>query len=519
MATQSNQGTSSKHEVKLAIYDLSQGMAGALSAQFLGPNHAIDIIPHTGIIAYGYEYYFGQSGIEKADPSHFRSSRGLHPIDIHHLGETHVTQHEFEEWCRQHMTNGHYAPTSYDLFHRNCNNFSHHAATEALKLPKAVPEEILVVPHKVLSSPMGEFIRPMMQQMQISPSGDSSTNSLIGNHYNQHSQQQAKKHSHPDPTSDVNPWANLPSEKSEEKKEEPSPKKRVKHVHTPTLDNYNSPMIANEKNMIDLCVNKLVESKSIASLENTLQCRLLSNLKQLLQIFQQNTSSNENTNVIKTLLQDLMHILSISNITSSDKIYMLMITRLLVLDPTMTIEIISNVMNQVCPIVLEPTNKSTLRAIAWCVLSNILGSDLVTKNYENFESMQEFVDAAVTCLSNDTPVETRRGAAAFLYNLACLIAMKDDEEIADLTVSIICASAEAVPDEVDVDVVKRLFATIGKIVKTKGEINEKATSLIVDLGYGDRLTPQNLRLNGNDEVKSLAREMSNILTVISSGDC
>ena len=91
--------------------------------------------------------------------------------------------------------------------------------------------------------------------------------------------------------------------------------------------------------------------------------------------------------------------------------------------------------------------------------------------------------------------------------------------IADLTVSIICASAEAVPDEVDVDVVKRLFATIGKIVKTKGEINEKATSLIVDLGYGDRLTPQNLRLNENDEVKSLAREMSNILTVVSSGDC
>ena len=519
MATQSNQGTSSKHEVKLAIYDLSQGMAGALSAQFLGPNHAIDIIPHTGIIAYGYEYYFGQSGIEKADPSHFRSTRGLHPIDIHHLGETHVTQHEFEEWCRQHMTNGHYAPTSYDLFHRNCNNFSHHAATEALKLPKAVPEKILQVPHRVLASPMGEFIRPMMQQMQISPSGDSSTNSLIGNQYSQSSHQQAKKHSHPAPSSDVNPWANLPSEKSEEKKEEePSPKKKVKHVHTPTLDNYSSPMIANEKNMIDWCVNKLVESKSIASLDNTLQSRLLSNLKQLSQIFQQNNNSNANTDVIKTLLQDLMQILSF-NITNSDKIYMLMITRLLVLDPTLTIEIVSNVMKHVCPVALEPTNKSTLRAIAWCVLSNILGSDLVNKNYENLEeSMQEFVDAAVTCLSNDTPVEARRGAAAFLYNLACLIAMKDDEEIADLTVSIICASAEAVPDEVDVDVVKRLFATIGKIVKTKGEINEKAASLIVDLGYGDRL-PQNLRVNDNDEVKSLAREMSNILTAISCEDC
>jgi hypothetical protein len=33
------------------------------TAQFLGPQHAIDIIPHTAIVVFGQEYFFGQ-GIE-----------------------------------------------------------------------------------------------------------------------------------------------------------------------------------------------------------------------------------------------------------------------------------------------------------------------------------------------------------------------------------------------------------------------------------------------------------------------
>ena len=61
--------------VQLAIYDLSMGMARNLSAQFLGEQHAVEIIPHTAIIAFGKEYYFGQ-GIEWCSPLEFRASRG-----------------------------------------------------------------------------------------------------------------------------------------------------------------------------------------------------------------------------------------------------------------------------------------------------------------------------------------------------------------------------------------------------------------------------------------------------------
>ena len=44
-------------QVRLAVYDLSQGMAKQFSMGFLGKQ--IDGIWHTGIIIWGKEYFFG----------------------------------------------------------------------------------------------------------------------------------------------------------------------------------------------------------------------------------------------------------------------------------------------------------------------------------------------------------------------------------------------------------------------------------------------------------------------------
>ena len=68
-----------QEEVQLAVYDLSHGMARQLSAQFLGPQYAIDIIPHTALVVFGREYYFG-GGIQHEDPTVFRRSMGIHPV-------------------------------------------------------------------------------------------------------------------------------------------------------------------------------------------------------------------------------------------------------------------------------------------------------------------------------------------------------------------------------------------------------------------------------------------------------
>lgn len=188
------------YEVHLAIYDLSRGMARSLSAQFLGPNHAIDVIPHTGIIVYGKEYYFGGNGIECSEPTHFRSTRGLFPIQTQNLGVTRVSKAQFEDWCRTHgHSSSMFSNLSYDLFERNCNNFSQHAITDGLCLPNvSVPEWVLNVPRRVLSSPMGQLIRPIMEQMKITgPTGGGANADFNTVTFSE--------------TNETNPWISYPS--------------------------------------------------------------------------------------------------------------------------------------------------------------------------------------------------------------------------------------------------------------------------------------------------------------------
>ena len=62
--------SSSATKVQLHLYDLSQGMARVMSAQLLGKH--IEGVWHTGIVAFGEEWYFG-GGIQRGAPgfTHF----------------------------------------------------------------------------------------------------------------------------------------------------------------------------------------------------------------------------------------------------------------------------------------------------------------------------------------------------------------------------------------------------------------------------------------------------------------
>ena len=71
-------------KVQLHVYDLSQGMARAMSAQLLGKQ--IEGVWHTGIIAFGEEWYFG-GGIQRGTPGFTHFGRPLRVLD---LGETHL---------------------------------------------------------------------------------------------------------------------------------------------------------------------------------------------------------------------------------------------------------------------------------------------------------------------------------------------------------------------------------------------------------------------------------------------
>jgi desumoylating isopeptidase 1 len=220
MASPSSSSSSSpSYEVILAVYDLSRGMARSLSAQILGgPEYAIDMVPHTGLVVHGYEYFFGAgAGIQREEPEAFRRSRDMDPVQLVSLGRTSVSQADFERWCHDRTLDGSYGGLSYDLLRRNCNNFSNDAARNGLRLHQGVPEWILQVPQKFVSSPMGMMMRPVLENMQLSgPSSNGAspfaaaatsppaTSSMRSNSSNLQSATATSRASAAN-----NPWANL----------------------------------------------------------------------------------------------------------------------------------------------------------------------------------------------------------------------------------------------------------------------------------------------------------------------
>jgi hypothetical protein len=103
-------------EVKLHVYDLSVGLASALSPLLLGKQ--VGGIWHTGVVVYGQEYYFGHGiNIAPAGQTPFQE-----PQQVLKLGRTHVPEELVEEVLLD--LSATFTPESYSLLHHNCNNFS-----------------------------------------------------------------------------------------------------------------------------------------------------------------------------------------------------------------------------------------------------------------------------------------------------------------------------------------------------------------------------------------------------------
>ena len=153
------------HAVRLAVYDLSGGMARVMSAQLLG--QAIDIIPHTGVLVYGEEFFFG-GGIQRT--SHEAFCQTIRPVEYVDLGSTAVSQERFQEFLREIAPR--FSAATYNLFTRNCNHFSDECAR--FLVGRGIPERITSVPETVLSTPMGQMFAPFIDQMQQSIAGSGS---------------------------------------------------------------------------------------------------------------------------------------------------------------------------------------------------------------------------------------------------------------------------------------------------------------------------------------------------------
>lgn len=150
--------------VKLLVYDLSRGMASSLSQSILGMR--IDGIWHTGVLVYGVEYYFG-GGIQCQRENYFSQSNGINIARTIDMGTTTKTKNELSAFL---LTVNHlYTQHTYDLLNNNCNNFSD--AVTMFLLNMHIPNEILDQARIALSTPGGQMLRPMLENMSNAMQG------------------------------------------------------------------------------------------------------------------------------------------------------------------------------------------------------------------------------------------------------------------------------------------------------------------------------------------------------------
>eukprot|EP00986_Skeletonema_menzelii_P004767 scaffold1670_cov73-Skeletonema_menzelii.AAC.3 len=476
-------------EVHIAIYDLSNGMARGLSAQFLGPQHAIDIIPHTAIVAFGREYFFGQ-GIEWCHPQEFRMTRGIHPIDIQSLGHTSCTQSEFEAWCRA-QGQGRFSATSYDLLSRNCNNFTEEAAREGLRLERGVPSWILEVPQRFLSSPMGMMIRPMLEQMQM-------TNAAPTNVSHQMNDTQSYAQSTPAATA-ANPWADIPESASKESN-------GVSPPGTPLLDKQTA-LLSTDCGVVKICLDRLKLT--------SYQSEILSKL------------GNAKCEWARAELQSVHQMLRSFMNETKQVSFALMLLRLAVLREAPSInEEESKSTEFVADLLLGNKCESVPSSMAWCVLSNAFGSkELPSWTTEGSNQSGKFLqlidravndcDPSIVDASAPSHKSLRQSASAFLYNTSRQLTAETkfscadgNSELTEAIMSILIGCLENIGEETDSTSITRRYMCIGQILKSR-EFGATAVGLTKDLGMLDL---DMIRSASHDEaVEKIAKEVASLL--------
>lgn len=516
------------NEVSLTIYDLSRGMARSLSAQFLGPNHIIDIVPHTSILAFGREYYFDRGvGIHSEDPHIFRQTRQMFPTEIQALGCTDVSQTEFEVWCV--TSDGSYGPDSYDLLMHNCNNFSHDAALHGLHLPRGVPEWILHIHQRFISSPVGHTIRPILEQMQLAGCIYGRDGNAARHHFIKNQSEVTCTTSHHD-----SPLINSPTPTPTNKVNEqtvalmnkPSKKNNVNKLSdaifpdTPIFDSYNRPLLSSDTSMISECLRKIEQSQNTSSGINMLSPSEYNSVKQFaqslvhipnkdgqLEISMVNNVNDETLTrsssaaLLAFLERSANHATSVS---STGHVFLLLRLMVLQLHPTNNnTEHINNIITHVANYIdnSQDTNnikvKNTMaHSMAWCVLSNTIGSGHDCRSHlsSNNGMLPNLIDLSIRDLSavHHTRAEIRQAASVFLYNLILrmmlhieknemksnvqtdTVSKEECVELPDWIVTVICGVFQGIIYEKDVMTKMRRLLVAGKILKMRNSFTDNS---------------------------------------------
>jgi len=143
--------------VQAYVYDVTQGMAARMSVPLVGK--LVEFVPHTGIVVFGKEYYFG-SGPCEGPPGQI----GIPTHQILDLGETHKTREDLEEYIRVTLA-PEYTAENYNLCRHNCNHYAD-AVAKFLLNGQGIPTSIVNIADEALSTPQGQNLRVMIESME-----------------------------------------------------------------------------------------------------------------------------------------------------------------------------------------------------------------------------------------------------------------------------------------------------------------------------------------------------------------
>ena len=145
-----------KAKVQLYVYDITRGMARQMAPMLIG--QPLEGVWHTGVVVHGLEWFFG-GGLVTGTPG---NCIGFPPDKVIDLGETEKTKDELQAWCNS--VSHEWTVHTYKLLEHNCNNFSD-ACSKFLLDGRGIPEDIVELPRRALSTPQGQAIRGMIENM------------------------------------------------------------------------------------------------------------------------------------------------------------------------------------------------------------------------------------------------------------------------------------------------------------------------------------------------------------------
>ncbi|KAK4052528.1 hypothetical protein OIO90_004295 [Microbotryomycetes sp. JL221] len=158
--------------VELWVYDLSHGMASAWGQMLTGTQ--LEGIWHTSLVLFDMEVFYGQ-GISIMKPG---STHHGQPHKRLAMGSTLLDKQTFLDYI--HELRQQYTASNYHLLEFNCNTFTNDVL--GFINGRTVPSDILDLPRRIMATPFGQQMRPMIDQMfrgGSKPEAQDAVNSLL----------------------------------------------------------------------------------------------------------------------------------------------------------------------------------------------------------------------------------------------------------------------------------------------------------------------------------------------------